>query len=93
VFAVEVFGLAAVDRTVSAEGRRVLDVVTGAAQFSTLTRQERTAAHATIDARLADRVASERFGPAARKAGHVSVSLDDDGTLVEIGPDGVRRPL
>ena len=30
---------------------------------------------------------------AARKAGQVTVSIDDDGTLVEIAPDGSRRPL
>jgi hypothetical protein len=62
-------------------------------QFSTLTPDEQTVAHATIDARIAARVAEQRFGIAARKAGQVTVSLDDDGTLVEIAQDGTRRPL
>ena len=82
-----------VERSTSAAGRRVLAVVAGEAQFSTLTPQERTVAHATIDARIAERVAEQRFGPAARKAGRVTVSIDDDGTLVEIASDGSRRPL
>lgn len=72
--------------------RRVLAVVAGNAQFSTLTPEERTVAHASIDARIAERVAEQRFGPTARKAGQVTVSIDDDGTLVEIALDGSRQP-
>ena len=82
-----------VERSASVAGRRVLAVVTGDSQFSTLTPEERTVAHASIDARIAERAAEQRFGPAARKAGQVTVSIDDDGTLVEIAPDGSRRPL
>ncbi|HEX5586151.1 MAG TPA: hypothetical protein VFZ17_02490 [Acidimicrobiia bacterium] len=82
-----------VERSTSVASRRVLAAVAGEAQFSTLTPDERTVAHATIDARVAERVAEQRFGPAARKAGQVTVSIDDDGTLVEITPDGGRRPL
>lgn len=82
-----------VERSTSVAGRRVLAVVGGEDQFSTLTTEERTVAHATVDARIAERVAKERFGPAARKAGQVTVSIDDDGTLIEIAPDGSRRPL
>jgi len=82
-----------VERSASATSRQVLSVVAGDAQFSTLTEDERTVAHATIDARIAARVAAQRFGPAARKAGHVTVSIDDDGTLIEIAPDGGRRAL
>ena len=82
-----------VERAASATSRQVLSVVAGDAQFSTLTEDERTVAHATIDARIAARVAAQRFGPAARKAGHVTVSIDDDGTLIEIAPDGGRRAL
>ncbi len=82
-----------VERATSAEGRQVLEVATGAAQFSMLASEERTIAHATVDARMAERVAATSFGLAARKAGQVTVSIDDDGTLVEVGPDGSRRPL
>jgi hypothetical protein len=82
-----------VERAASVTGRRALAVVAGDAQFSTLTQDERTIAHGTIDARIAERVAELRFGPAARKAGQVTVSIDDDGTLIEIAPDGTRRPL
>jgi hypothetical protein len=82
-----------VERAASAAGRRVLAVVAGEAQFSTLDPEGRTVAHATIDARMAARVAEARFGPAARAAGQVTVSIDDDGTLVEIAADGTRRPL
>lgn len=79
------------ERATSAASRRVLAVVNGEEQFSTLTPDERVAAHAGIDARMAGRVAADRFGPAARKAGQVTVSIDDDGHLVEIAPDGSRR--
>ncbi len=82
-----------VDRATSVASRRVLAVIVGDAQFSTLDPEERTVAHATIDARIAERAAKERFGPAARKAGQVTVSLDDDGNLVEIAPDGSRRRM
>jgi hypothetical protein len=82
-----------VERSTSVAHRRVLAVVAGDAQFSTLTQEERTVAHATIDARIAERAAEERFGPAARKAGKVTVSIDHDGNLIEIAPDGSRRTL
>jgi hypothetical protein len=82
-----------VERSTSASSRRILDVVSGAAQFSALDPDERTIAHATIDARIAERAAKERFGAAARTAGNRTVSLDDDGNLIEISPDGGRRPL
>ena len=82
-----------VERTASVASRRVLDVIAGETQFSTLTPDERTVAHVSIDARIAERSGEQRFGPAARKAGRVTVSIDDDGTLVEIAPDGSRRTL
>jgi hypothetical protein len=65
----------------------------GEAQFSTLSAEERTAAHAIIDAQIAEQVAQQRFGSAARTAGQVTVSLDVDGQLVEIAPGGRRRRL
>ena len=82
-----------VERSTSAVGRRILAGVAGEAQFSTLTTDERISAHALIDARIAERVAKQRFGPEARKAGQVTVSIDDAGTLIEIARDGSRRPL
>ena len=80
-----------VERATSVATRRVLAVAAGEVQFATLDDDERTLAHATVDARIAERAARERFGPAARKAGEITVALDDDGRLVEIAPDGTRR--
>ena len=82
-----------VERSASATSRQVLAVVAGDAQFSTLALEERAVAHATIDARIAERVAELRFGLAARKAGQVTVSIDENGALIEIAPDGGRRLL
>jgi hypothetical protein len=82
-----------VERSASVTSRHVLAVVAGEAQFSSLDPHERAIAHATIDARIAERAAEQRFGPAARKAGKVTVSIDDHGTLVEIAQDGSRKPL
>lgn len=81
------------ERSATVTSRRLLQVVTGAAQFSALDPEERATAHATIDARMAERVAAQRFGADARRAGQVTVSLDEDGNLVEIGPGGHRRLL
>ena len=80
-----------VERSGSVTNRRVLAAASGDAQFSSLTAQERIAAHAMVDARIAERVAQEQFGPAARAAGVTTVSIDDDGNLIEIQPGGVRR--
>ena len=49
--------------------------------------------HALVDAAIAERVAGERFGRAGRARGQLTVSLDDDGNLVEITPDGHRHLL
>lgn len=82
-----------VERSGSVANRRVLAVAAGEDQFTTLSVEERPAAHALIDADIAERAAKQRFGPAARAAGHTTVSVDDDGNLIEIGPGGNRRPL
>lgn len=82
-----------IERSTSLEGRRLRQVAAGEAQFSTLSPQERAVAHATIDARTAERAAAERFGPAARVAGQTTVSIDHEGHLIEIAPDGTRRRL
>lgn len=80
-----------VERSGSVTTRKVLAVAAGAAQFSTLSAEERETAHALVDAQIAERASSQRFGPAARAAGHATVSLDDDGNLIEIGADGSSR--
>lgn len=82
-----------VERAGSLANRRLLAVISGQAQFSDLSGDERTTAHALVDARIAELAASQSFGPAARADGQTTVSIDDDGTLIEIAPDGTRRPL
>lgn len=82
-----------IERAGSVTSRRVLAVAAGEAQFATLTPVERDAAHALIDARQAEVVAASRFGVETRAAGHATVSIDDDGYLVEIAPDGAQRFL
>lgn len=82
-----------VERAASADSRRALAVASGHAQFAELTAPERATAHATIDARIAARAASISFGEHARTAGQTTVSLDDEGALIEIAPDGTRRHL
>lgn len=82
-----------VERSGSVATRRVLAVAAGDAQFSSLDADERAAAHALVDARIGERATAERFGRAARAAGQTTVSLDDDGHLIEITPDGRRRRL
>lgn len=69
----------------------IASVVAGEAQFSTLTVDERAVVHAMIDARMAELVAEQRLGPVARKAGKSTVSIGDDGQLVEIAQEGSRR--
>ena len=81
------------DRSTTAESRRVQSVITGHDQFSSLTASERAVAHASVDTAIASRVAAARFGPDARKAGRITVSIDDEGNLIEIAPDGSRQQL
>jgi len=82
-----------VERSGSLANRRVLAVAAGVEQFSSLDAAERLAAHALVDARIGERAAAERFGAAARSAGQTTVSLDDEGRLVETSPGGARRWL
>ncbi|MEX0835850.1 MAG: hypothetical protein WD010_07145 [Nitriliruptor sp.] len=82
-----------VDRSGSVGNRRLLAVVSGQDQFSSLGRDERVAAHALVDARIAELAAAQSFGASARADGQTTVSVDDEGTLTEIAPDGSRRPL
>ncbi len=81
------------ERAASVDSRRVLAAVAGESQFASLSPEERAAAHATVDAQMAERVAGARFGTEARKDGVKTVSIDEHGTLIEISPDGSRRPL
>jgi hypothetical protein len=81
------------ERSASLAGRRVLAVASGEAPFSGLSPDERQAAHALIDAAIAERVADIRFGPQARGNGQITVSVDDSGRLVEIAADGTSRHL
>jgi hypothetical protein len=82
-----------VERSGTLANRRLLAVAAGETQFSSLNAEQRVAAHALVDADISQRAATERFGPAARAAGQTTVSLDDDGHLVEITPGGARRRL
>jgi len=82
-----------VERSGTVATRKVLAVAAGELQFSTLAADEREAAHALIDAEIAERAAGQRFGPAARAAGHATVSLDDHGNLTEITAEGTTRRL
>jgi len=82
-----------IERSGSVANRRVLAVAAGVAQFTTLDAEERETANALIDARIAERAAATRLGPSLRAAGQTTVSLDDDGNLVEISPDGTHRLL
>ncbi|MEX2620526.1 MAG: hypothetical protein WD250_09930 [Egibacteraceae bacterium] len=82
-----------VERAGSVANRRIMAAAQGRAPFSQLTDPERTAAHALVDARIGELAASQSFGAAARSQGYATVSVDDDGTLIEIAADGTRRPL
>jgi deoxyxylulose-5-phosphate synthase len=82
-----------VERSSTLANRRVLAVAAGRAQFSELHPDERVAAHALIDAAIAERVASARFGESARAEGQRTVSLDEQGNLIEIAADGTITAL
>jgi hypothetical protein len=81
------------ERDATANHRRIIDAVSGGAQFSHLSSDERDVAHALVDANIARRVAVERFGAVRRRSGGRTVSLDDDGNLIEIAADGTTRRL
>jgi hypothetical protein len=82
-----------IERSNAFDHRRVLAVAAGQEQSSTLTPDERAVAHALINARIKARAADEHFGAAARARGETTVSLDDEGRIVEIAPDGTRKYL
>jgi len=78
-----------VERSGSLVNRQVLAVAAGEEQFSSLTGAERRAAHALIDARIAERTARERFGdaPTSGQSIATAVAVDDDGNLVELSAE------
>ena len=82
-----------VERSGTLAHRKVREVAAGQAQFADLTDPDRQIAHALIDAALSERTAAARFGRSARAEGNRTVSLDDDGALIEISPDGTTRLL
>ncbi len=82
-----------VERSGTLAHRKVREVAAGRAQFGELTDPDRQIAHALIDAGMSERSASARFGRAARAEGKRTVSLDGDGALIEISPDGTTRLL
>lgn len=82
-----------VDRASTVDARRVKAVATGQEQFSVLSGGERVAAHALVDGRISELAAAQSFGRGTRAQGHTTVSLDDDGNLVEVAADGTSRPL
>lgn len=82
-----------VERSGSVANRRVLAAAAGDVQFSSLTADERVVSHALVDARISELAAAQSFGAAARDERRSTVSLDDDGNLIEIAVDGSRRPL
>lgn len=88
---------AAVGRRVTAatgvDQRRLDLVVSGQAQFSTLTESERVIAHARVDANIEQRAATTSLAELARLDGVTTVTMDDDGALVQISPDGTTTRL
>jgi len=82
-----------VERSGTLAHRKVREAAAGRAQFAELADPDRQIAHALIDAAMSERVASARFGRSARTEGKRTVSLDDDGALIEISPDGTTRLL
>ena len=81
------------ERATSVDHRRILAVAAGTEQASTLTPEERVAARALIDVRIRSLASITSFGEHARARGETTVSLDDEGRIVEIAPDGTRRYL
>lgn len=80
-----------VERSNTLASRRVLAVARGSEQFAELGNDERTAAHALIDADISDRAERARLGETAVADGRMSVSIDDDGNLVEIAANATQH--
>lgn len=81
------------ERSDLARQRRLLDGGPGLAPFSKLSGDVGVAANAHIDARIAELATGQSFGARARAMGHRTVSIDDDGNLIQIQSDGSRTPM
>ena len=73
--------------------RRIAAAVRGETPLSALTTEERFVANVELDVAIRERAAAASFGRALLKAGVTAVALDDNGVLMEFGPDGASRPL
>jgi hypothetical protein len=83
----------AVDMHDSAVRQRMTAVLDGRASMATLGAGERRVLNAELDAAIQQRAQSVSFGERAARDGITTVALDDDGNLVEYGPDGTATPL
>ncbi len=72
----------------SAARRRIESVLTGRAPMSGLTDDERLVLNAEIDAEIDVRMSTTDFGATLDARGISTVSLDEDGRLVQHLPDG-----
>ncbi len=72
----------------SAARRRIEAVLAGAVPMSGLTGDERLVLNAEIDAEIDVRMTTTDFGATLDARGITTVSLDDEGRLVEHLPDG-----
>lgn len=75
----------------TATRRRIGDAVSGRLPLSALSADEHLIANVEIDVAIRERAAVTSFGHALLKSGLKAVALDDQGALVEFGPDGSRR--
>lgn len=73
--------------------RRIAAAVRGETPLSTLTTDERFVANVEVDVAIRERAATASFGRALLKEGVTAVALDDNGVLMEFGPDGTSRPF
>lgn len=74
--------------------RMRIEAVLGATMtLAQLTTEERVVANAELDASIQERARSISFGARLAAQGITTVSLDDDGNLIEHRPDGTRVPI
>ena len=81
------------DLSISVDQRHIEQVVAGKDQFKDLTTEERTIAHARIDAAIDEAVEETNLGRRARDGGVTTVTMDDQGRVIETTPDGEVRVL
>jgi hypothetical protein len=78
----------AVSETQTAARRRVEAALNGDMPLHALSVEERVVANAEIDAAIQEKLHSTHFGSTLRSRGVTTVSLDENGDLVEHRPDG-----